>query len=207
MAFRLNDSLRRVFYGPPGQRENYVAVDTIWGIRVVVHPYVRDVFRLACVAAAKESQWTPARIDSYAYRMIRGTSTSVSLHSYALAWDFFDTPLTVTPDIWGPTNAPDEAFREAFRRYGFTLGAEFSGRPDYPHIEWAGSPPIRLVETEDIFMADDPKLPNIEGPLSFHPVFDSTGTVKGYYIFSTRTGELHAYGVPYLGRSEDPTPG
>lgn len=53
---------------------------------------------------------------------------------------------------------------------------------------------------------DDPNLPNIEGPLSFHPVWDSAGNVKGYYIFSTRTGELHAYGVPYFGRSEDVTP-
>ena len=57
-------------------------------------------------------------------------------------------------------------------------------------------------------VADDPNLPNIEGPLSFHPIFTSTGQGTGYYIFSTRTGEVHGHGpgAPYFGRSEDVTP-
>jgi hypothetical protein len=62
---------------------------------------------------------------------------------------------------------------------------------------------------EDV-VADNPDLPNIEGPLTFHPIADSNGYVTGYYIFSTRTGELHAHGdgnkVRYVGRSEDVTP-
>lgn len=204
---RLATALRKSIFGPPGQRADYVSVTTIWGMRVVAHPLVAEQFRLACIDAAKATLWTPRRIDSYAFRPIRGDSTETSLHGWALAWDFYDRPITETPDIFGPTNAPDIRFRDAFTKRGFTCGADFIGRKDYPHIEWAGLPPIHVTETKEFIVPDDPSLPNIEGPLTFHPVFDSTGTVKGYYIFSTKTGELHAYGLPYLGRSEDPTPG
>jgi hypothetical protein len=53
-------------------------------------------------------------------------------------------------------------------------------------------------------MPDDPALHNITGPVTFHPIFNSAGLCTGYYIFSTKTGEVHAYGTgaPYLGRSE-----
>ena len=55
---------------------------------------------------------------------------------------------------------------------------------------------------------DDPNIPNIEGPLSFHPLQDTAGNCTGYYIFGTRTGELHSWGpgAKYYGRSEDITP-
>jgi hypothetical protein len=59
-------------------------------------------------------------------------------------------------------------------------------------------------------MPDDPNLPNIEGPLTLNTVVDSNGVCWGYYIFSTKTGELHAHGDPdhvkYWNRSEDITP-
>lgn len=55
-------------------------------------------------------------------------------------------------------------------------------------------------------VADDPNLPNITAPVSFHPVVDSNGKCWGYYIFSAATAEVHAWGdpehVPYYGRSE-----
>lgn len=55
-------------------------------------------------------------------------------------------------------------------------------------------------------MPDDPNLPNIKGPVSLHVVFDSSGVVTGYYIFSQSTAEVHAFGdgnkVKYMGRSE-----
>jgi len=58
-------------------------------------------------------------------------------------------------------------------------------------------------------MPDDPNLPNISGPVSFHPIFDAAGTCTGYYIFSQKTGEVHAWPNPatpgkvgYYGRSE-----
>lgn len=57
---------------------------------------------------------------------------------------------------------------------------------------------------------DDPNLPNIEGPLSLHPVVDANGVCWGYYVFGTKTGEIHAHGDPdhvrYWNRSEDTTP-
>lgn len=81
----------------------------------------------------------------------------------------------------------------------------------WDHIHLAVTPGTFLVSPDpapEVFVVpDNPDLPNIEGPLSFHPVFAADGTVKGYYIFSTSTGELHTHGaVPYLGRSEDLTP-
>lgn len=53
-------------------------------------------------------------------------------------------------------------------------------------------------------MPDDPNLPNITGPVSFHPIVDSAGNCTGYYIFSQKTGELHSFGpgTKYYGRSE-----
>lgn len=65
------------------------------------------------------------------------------------------------------------------------------------------------VPSKEPAMTDDPSLPNISGPLTFHPIVDSGGIVQGYYIFSPSTGELHGHGpgAPYFGRSEDTTPG
>lgn len=55
-------------------------------------------------------------------------------------------------------------------------------------------------------MADSPDLANIKGPVSFHPIVDSTGLMTGYVIFSMATAEVHTYGDPakvkYYGRSE-----
>lgn len=64
--------------------------------------------------------------------------------------------------------------------------------------------PIPHPEQEIIEVPDDPNLPNITPPLSFHVVQDSDGVVTGYYVFSSSTGELHGHGpgAPYFGRSE-----
>lgn len=58
-------------------------------------------------------------------------------------------------------------------------------------------------------MSDNPELPNITGPLTFHPVVSADGQCTGYYVFAPTTGEVHGHGpgAPYHGRSEDPTPG
>lgn len=63
------------------------------------------------------------------------------------------------------------------------------------------SHPLRTMEA---LMADDPNLPNITGPVSFHPIFNAEGHCTGYYVFSEKTGELHSFGdgAPYYGRSE-----
>lgn len=55
-----------------------------------------------------------------------------------------------------------------------------------------------------VIMPDDPNLPNITGPVSFHPLVDQNGNCTGYYIFSEKTGELHSFGpgAKFYGRSE-----
>lgn len=76
------------------------------------------------------------------------------------------------------------------------------------HVHAALRPGAALPVPEEPNVPDDPQMPNIEGPLSFHPIANERGEVLGYYIFSTKTGELHTFGsVPYLGRSEDLSPG
>jgi hypothetical protein len=69
---------------------------------------------------------------------------------------------------------------------------------------------LRYVTTplEVIVVPDNPDLPNIEGPLTFHPLQDANGVCTGYFIFSQKTGELHSFGpgVRWFGRSEDITP-
>lgn len=75
---------------------------------------------------------------------------------------------------------------------------------DHVHIAvplgFIAAPLQRSIPT----MPDDPNLPNIQGPCSFHPIFDSAGHCTGYYIFGTKSGEVHAFGpgTQYYGRSE-----
>ena len=63
------------------------------------------------------------------------------------------------------------------------------------------SHPLRTME---VLMADDPKVANITGPVTFHPIFNSEGHCTGYYIFSTKTAELHTFGegAPFYGHPE-----
>lgn len=95
------------------------------------------------------------------------------------------------------------------------LGASFYGpvvwADHYDHVHVAVprgvflaplSQPIGTLEGGS--MADNPDLPNITGPVEFHPIFDAQGHCTGYYIFSQKTGELHAFGpgTAFYGRSE-----
>lgn len=77
---------------------------------------------------------------------------------------------------------------------------------DAMRVPW--TEPIMPTTLEEA-MADNPEIANLEGPLTFHPVINqTTGECRGYYVFSSATGELHSHGpgAPYFGRSEDPTP-
>lgn len=77
---------------------------------------------------------------------------------------------------------------------------------DAMRVPW--TEPIMPTTLEEA-MANHPELADIEGPLTFHPVINTTaGESRGYYIFSTATGELHTWGpgAVFFGRSEDPTP-
>lgn len=141
---RIGTEARIRLFGQPGDRQRTTVVRTPWGIDVTVHRDVEARFRDAMADAAKSSSWKPRRIDSYAVRNVRG-SDDLSLHSFGLAYDFFSSAPGVAPPggVWAETSAPDKAFRDAFKRHGFYLGAEFSGRKDYPHIEWAAAPPAQ----------------------------------------------------------------
>lgn len=49
-----------------------------------------------------------------------------------------------------------------------------------------------------------PDIPQITGPVEFHMVVSSDGRCTGYYIVSTKTGEIHAWGpgAVFHGRSD-----
>lgn len=118
-----------------------MTVTTPWGVRTRVHKAIKDRFLLACQVAVDRSDWTPRRIDGFVNRPIRGMKTP-SMHSWGLAWDFFETPPGVVPKggVWDPV--PEESmdlhFASAFLGLGFTWGATWS-RKDEPHFEWGGS--------------------------------------------------------------------
>lgn len=144
---------RTRLFGPPGAAGagNRRTVGTPWSIRVVVHHLIVPVFVEACRAAAFQSPfWVPQRIDSYADRAIRG-SNAPSLHSWALAFDFFTTPPGVVPPggVWQPDDEMPPAFWNAFTDRGFRWGGTFRSRRDTPHIEWDGRPP-QAREEDDV---------------------------------------------------------
>ncbi len=141
---RINTPERIRLFGQPGDRARTTTVTMPNGVKAIVHVLIADQFRAAMNDAWASSRWRPVgvtkdnTIGNYVVRNVRGSS-DLSLHSFGLAFDFFN--VRNPADVWGPQNAPDAAFREAFKRHGFHLGAEFSRRKDFPHIEWASAPP------------------------------------------------------------------
>ena len=153
---RISNAERSHLFGPPGDRSQLVTVDTPWGIRVAVHEKIAATFVAACREADRRSRWKPRRIDSFNPRPIRG-STAWSIHSWALAFDFFATGPNVPPPggVWTPANGVPADFASAFTDLGFTWGATFS-RKDVPHIEWAAAPPTGTPTDEgDDLMPND----------------------------------------------------
>lgn len=136
---RIGYTERVRLFGISGSR-NAVLVTTPWNIRAQCHFRVRDLFNEACAEASFHT-WNPGRIDSFAMRAIRAAA-SMSLHSWALAWDFFATGPGVVPPggVWTPINGVPASFANCFTRRGFTWGATWT-RKDVPHIEWAGGYP------------------------------------------------------------------
>lgn len=144
---RITDAERQRLFGSPGDTSNRTDYKTPWGFTIRgIHRSIAGRFQQACEEAKRTSRWTPVQgqclppLDSSGLprRPVRGRS-DWSLHSYGLAVDWFNT--SAPSDVWGQVNAPDEAFRNAFKKYGFYAGADYQGRKDYPHIEWAAAPP------------------------------------------------------------------
>lgn len=163
---------RSRLFGPPGQCPK-VNVATPWGIVAQAHPHVAGLFLDACREAVRVSPWRPRRIDSYAFRAIRGSYVP-SLHGWAMAWDFFATPPTVPPPggVWTPYNGVPASFAAPFQRRGFTWGAGWR-RADVPHIEWNGPPP--------------------GGPTTYQPLPPTAATTRGVFmaLSDSQQGELY----------------
>lgn len=145
MTTRISYAERVRLFGLAGNRHNTVSIRTPWGPVAVVHKLIAEPFMDACNEAASTVAWQPQRIDSFNNRPIRN-ALSLSLHSWALAFDFFITPPGVVPPggVWTPTNAVPPHFAACFERRGFYWGARFRRR-DVPHIEWPGGRPGAAV--------------------------------------------------------------
>lgn len=146
---RIGNAERSRLFGQPGDRSYLRTVETPWGIRVPVHEKIVGVFSEACRRAGRVA-WNPRRIDSFNPRPIRGSSVW-SIHSWALAFDFFATPPGVPPPggVWTPANGVPAEFAKCFTDLGFTWGATFT-RCDVPHIEWADRPPTTIPQEDDV---------------------------------------------------------
>lgn len=169
-------------------------VSTPWqGDRVRIHHLLAPLFLEACVAAFRDDHagFAPRRIDSYACRNVRG-STSPSLHSWALAVDLFATDEGVPPPggVWCPDDTVTPGFARHFTQRGFRWGRWFS-RQDWPHLEFPGPPPgpsSTIVDPEEARVALNQPASSI--------VLSPTG--EGYWIVA-QDGGIFAFGdaVPF----------
>lgn len=139
---------------------------------VKCHPELVNHFVDTCVEAHRRSMYRPKRMDSHVIRLIRGSSSVYSSHSWATAWDIFSTPADVPPPggVWTPDahfsknsklapaalsierNFAD--FVEVFLENGFWWGGFFRRKTkprgqsrgpagmDTPHFEWRSKLPL-----------------------------------------------------------------
>lgn len=79
--------------------------------------------------------------------------------------------------------------------------ATMAGHHNHVHL---GVVPSFTYQGGSTPVPDDPNLPNITGPVQLEVLTDQAGNCTGYYIFSQKTGELHAFGpgTKFYGRSE-----
>lgn len=157
---RITEAERTRIFGAPCTPSNHRQYRTPWGLWATVHFMVLPRFAAACDLAKRASSWVPLRLDSYNCRKVRDRD-AWSIHSWAMAWDFFATPPNVPPPggVWTPDNPVPPEFAAAFGRYGFTWGRDFD-RQDLPHIEWAAGRPDPLTapappqEDDDVLTTD-----------------------------------------------------
>lgn len=185
---------RTAIFGQPGQVD-LVTYVTPWRLKVRIHPQIQARFKAACERAHATVKWTPLRIDSYANRSIRG-STSPSLHSYGLAVDIFATPPDVVPPggVWTPDDEMPPDFVRCFTDLGFRWGGTFKRR-DTPHIEWADGKPAPLTDTPPPPLEDDmPPAPAVVYVNSQRYVF-VRGTNAELYMISPDKSQHSFKGV------------
>lgn len=105
-------------------------------LSVWVHPGIAARTKSVADFLAIHHPWKPARADGYVPRLIRGT-VRISYHAAGLAVDWFDLPWPKPVDVWGPTNSPPASWLEIWSDAGWVIGADFTRRKDYPHVEWS----------------------------------------------------------------------
>ena len=168
---------------------------------VSVHKLLFPRFKFACDEAFATVRWAPRRVDSYNCRNVRGSS-STSLHSYGLAWDFFATDDHVPPPggVWKPENTVPYEFAYCFIRQGFKWGRYFN-RQDWPHIEWADGAPGRV---NDVYHPSPLPRGDFDMPLartartdSWEP--DADWANGGFYEVQWDGGVLARAGAPFFG--------
>ena len=140
---------------------------------------------------------TPGVHSATSYHYQRGTdgdSRAVDFAGIRPGWN--------TPEL----RAIHNAFIPIRSRLAELLGPGDANHDDHVHVAVRKGTFLVPITQPEVPVPDDPNLPNIRGPVEFHPVVDSNGFCWGYYIFSTATGEVHAHGdaqrVKYWGRSE-----
>ncbi|MFC1731645.1 penicillin-insensitive murein endopeptidase [candidate division KSB1 bacterium] len=119
--------------------KNLEKVDFL-GKNLRVHKKIAPALKCAVEDMKKCSEATAYKINSigsFNWRMMVGSSTSRSLHSWAIAID-----INPSANPYGKTLVTDlpNCMVESFKRYGFRWGGDFRSIKDAMHFEFRGDP-------------------------------------------------------------------
>lgn len=172
--------------GPPGspqgeafRRANIVKI-TAGGVVLWVHKDVARLFRGFINEIVERGYSVKDRADDwgYAHRMIRGSTRTLSNHSWGLAVD-----LNATTNPMGSrlvTDMPAWVI-ECAEKWGLSWGGRYKTRPDAMHFEFLGRPEdvARYPEGEEVTDAEIEKIAQrvfekISGP----PLFSKRFTLE-----------------------------
>jgi hypothetical protein len=179
--------------GVPKTRLRFVR--SPWGQTVAIHELLAEHYRAtAIVAAMVVAEFVPQRIDSFAPRVIRG-STKVSQHAFGLATDTFLTPYPTVPPggVWDPyelRTPTAKRWLKVWEDFGWRLGAKYTSRPDTPHVEWVEVPP--KVDVPPPTPPPAPLPPEQEDDVSRFPIDLEAGPINpsGPFIGTVPTWRL-----------------
>ena len=137
----ITNALRYLRYGRTAAvvRKQLVKV-TLFGHSVSVHSKIKghlmdwEARVREYEVAHKLFTWNAKEVQSFCWRLIRGSKTTRSMHSWAIAVDL--DPAT-NPMGSHKHTIPDYVYACA-REAGFACGVDWKTRPDPMHIEWRG---------------------------------------------------------------------
>lgn len=133
------DDFMKVYGSSQEEVEKQLEKVDVMGKSLSVHKKI--VPALKCVVedmkkCSEAANYDLKRIESFNWRSIR-RGESMSLHSFGIAIDI--NPGTNPMGSTLVTDLPN-CLVEAFKRYGFRWGGDFSGRKDAMHFEFRGKP-------------------------------------------------------------------